>query len=111
MPPIVRRANIVALALVLVTVAAPNAARAAGPAGNDWAPFQRETAARHGESVKRLQDWIALPSIAAESLNSQAGADRMAQLAREAGFQLVSIVPTASALDSKARTISISFIL
>ena len=51
-------------------------------------------AAKHDESVKRLQDWIALPSIAAESLNSQAGADRMAQLAREAGFQQVTIVPT-----------------
>ena len=49
---------------------------------------------RHDESVKRLQDWIALPSIAAESLNSAAGAERMAQLARDAGFQKVTIVPT-----------------
>ena len=44
--------------------------------------------------MKRLQDWIALPSIAAESLNSAAGAERMAQLARDAGFQKVTIVAT-----------------
>jgi acetylornithine deacetylase/succinyl-diaminopimelate desuccinylase-like protein len=55
---------------------------------------KKEIAARHDEAVKRLQDWIALPSIAAESLNSAEGAERMAQLARDAGFQKVTIVPT-----------------
>src|SRR5437667_10615746 len=63
-------------------------------AADDFADVRREIAARHDEAVKRLQDWIALPSIAAESLNSAAGAERMAQLAREAGFQKVTIVPT-----------------
>ena len=67
------------------------------PAGaaDELADVRREVAARHGEAVKRLQDWIALPSIAAESLNSEAGAERMATLVREAGFQKVTIVPTA----------------
>src|SRR5215831_2225762 len=64
-------------------------------AADDFADVRREVVARHGEAVKRLQDWIALPSIAAESLNSAAGAERMAQLAREAGFQKVTVVPTA----------------
>jgi acetylornithine deacetylase/succinyl-diaminopimelate desuccinylase-like protein len=63
-------------------------------AADDFADVRREIAARHDEAVKRLQDWIALPSIAAESLNSAAGAERMAQLARDAGFQTVTIVPT-----------------
>ncbi len=82
-------ASLLALAMTL-GVAAPNLARAA----DDFAAARREIAARHGEALKRLQDWIALPSIAAESLNSAAGAERMALLAREAGFQNVAIVPT-----------------
>jgi acetylornithine deacetylase/succinyl-diaminopimelate desuccinylase-like protein len=77
-------------ALLAFALAAPGIASAA----DDFADFKREIAKRHDESVKRLQDWIALPSIAAESLNSTAGAERMAQLARDAGFQKVTIVPT-----------------
>ncbi len=77
-------------ALLAFALAAPGIACAA----DDFADFKREIAKRHEESVQRLQDWIALPSIAAESLNSAAGAERMAQLARDAGFQKVTIVPT-----------------
>jgi acetylornithine deacetylase/succinyl-diaminopimelate desuccinylase-like protein len=48
----------------------------------------------HDENVKRLQDWIALPSIAAENRNYPQGPDYMAQLARDAGFAGVEIIPT-----------------
>ena len=48
----------------------------------------------HDENVKRLQDWINLPSIAAENRNYPQGPDYMAQLARNAGFANVEIVPT-----------------
>ena len=48
----------------------------------------------HDENVKRLQDWIALPSIAAENRNFPQGPEYMAQLARDAGFANVEIVPT-----------------
>ncbi len=41
-----------------------------------------------------MQDWIALPSIAAENLNFPIGAEYMATLAREAGFQQVAILET-----------------
>ena len=77
---------------LMATVASPGTkvARAA----DAFADVRREITARHDEAVKRLQDWIALPSIAAESLNSAEGAERMAQLARDAGFQKVTIVPT-----------------
>jgi len=81
--------SIFALALAITTLA-PNCARAA----DTFEPIRRQIAARHGEAVKRLQDWIALPSIAAENLNSTEGAERMAQLARDAGFQKVTIIPT-----------------
>jgi hypothetical protein len=48
----------------------------------------------HDENVKRLQDWIALPSIAAENRNYPQGPEYMAKLARDAGFANVEIVPT-----------------
>ena len=69
---------------------------AANPAGaaDDFAAIRAEIGKRHDEAVKRLRDWIALPSIAAESLNSVAGAEHMAELARDAGFQKITIIPT-----------------
>jgi len=63
-------------------------------AKSDLAAINREVLKQHDASVKRLQDWIALPSIAAENLNSREGAEYMAKLAREAGFQEVRILET-----------------
>jgi acetylornithine deacetylase/succinyl-diaminopimelate desuccinylase-like protein len=80
--------------LALITGMLMTATRVAR-AADDFADVRSEIAKRHDEAVKRLQDWIALPSIAAESLNSAQGAERMAQLARDAGFQKVTVVPTA----------------
>ncbi|OGU35501.1 MAG: twin-arginine translocation pathway signal protein [Gemmatimonadetes bacterium RIFCSPLOWO2_12_FULL_68_9] len=57
-------------------------------------PVIAQIAARHDATVKMLQDWIALPSIAAEDLGFPQGAEYMARLARDAGFQHVEIVPT-----------------
>ena len=51
-------------------------------------------AGQHQQTVKMLQDWIALPSIAAENRNYPQGADYMAKLARDAGFQRVELVQT-----------------
>jgi acetylornithine deacetylase/succinyl-diaminopimelate desuccinylase-like protein len=48
----------------------------------------------HAETVKRLQEWIALPSIAAEDRNYPQGPEHMAALARDAGFTNVEIIPT-----------------
>jgi len=45
-------------------------------------------------SIKRIRDWIALPSIAAENRNMPEGAAYMAELARDAGFANIEIVPT-----------------
>ena len=61
---------------------------------DDLADIRREVARRHDEAVKRLQDWIAVPSIAAENLGFPAGPEYMARLAREAGFQTVRIMNT-----------------
>jgi acetylornithine deacetylase/succinyl-diaminopimelate desuccinylase-like protein len=63
-------------------------------AADDFADVRREVVKRHDQSVKALQEWIALPSIAAENLNFPAGAEYMAKLAREAGFQQVAVIDT-----------------
>lgn len=80
-----------AVALTLALLGATGLAAAAKP---DRSAIAREVAARHDEALKRLQDWIALPSIAAENLNPREGAETMARLAREAGFQQVEILET-----------------
>src|ERR1700760_4992974 len=61
---------------------------------DDLADIRREVTKRHEEAVKRLQDWIAHPSIAAENRNYPGGAEYMAQLARDAGFQQATIINT-----------------
>ena len=76
------------LAVVLATLTAFAAY------ADDMADIRREITKRHDEAVKRLQDWIALPSIAAENRNYPAGAERMAQLARDAGFQQATVLNT-----------------
>ena len=56
--------------------------------------IKAEIGKRHEEAVKRLQDWIKLPSIAAEDLNYPAGAEYMAKLAKDAGFQQATVIAT-----------------
>jgi acetylornithine deacetylase/succinyl-diaminopimelate desuccinylase-like protein len=69
-------------------------ALAGGALADDLGDIRAEVAKRHDEAVKRLQDWIALPSIAAENRNFPAGAETMAKLAREAGFQQATVLST-----------------
>lgn len=58
------------------------------------AAIRAEVERRHDEGIRRLQDWIRLPSIAAENRAMNEGCERMMQLAREAGFQSVARVDT-----------------
>jgi acetylornithine deacetylase/succinyl-diaminopimelate desuccinylase-like protein len=53
-----------------------------------------QIAVQHDQTVKMLQNWIALPSIAAENRGYPQGAEYMANLARDAGFQRVELVQT-----------------
>jgi len=82
------------LAIMLPICMALLLGNAANAADADRAAIQGEIAKRHNESVKRLQDWIALPSIAAENRNYPQGAEYMAQLARDAGFQKATVLTT-----------------
>jgi len=83
----------IAVAL-LVACSALSAANVSAAPGADRAAIAAEVSKRHGESIKRLQDWIALPSIAAEDRNFPQGAEYMAKLARDAGFQQVTVLTT-----------------
>ena len=65
----------------------------------DAGPLGHSNARLSFEALKGLQKWIALRSITAESLSAAAGAERMAELMREAGFEKVAIVAT----DGQAR--------
>lgn len=56
--------------------------------------LRRIVARQKDETIALLQDWIRNPTIAAEGLNVQEGAEYMARLARESGFQTAEIVPT-----------------
>jgi acetylornithine deacetylase/succinyl-diaminopimelate desuccinylase-like protein len=82
------------IAAAALLLALPLAAATKPAPTDDRADIRREITRRHDEAVKRLQEWIALPSIAAENLNSTQGAERMAQLARDAGFQQAAIIET-----------------
>jgi acetylornithine deacetylase/succinyl-diaminopimelate desuccinylase-like protein len=61
---------------------------------SDMAAIRGAAEAGKDASLQRLRDWIALPSIAAENRNMTEGAAFMAELARDAGFSNVEIVPT-----------------
>ncbi|HEY2325039.1 MAG TPA: M20/M25/M40 family metallo-hydrolase [Thermoanaerobaculia bacterium] len=61
---------------------------------DDLGDIRAEITKRHDEAVKRLQDWIAHPSIAAENRDYPGGAEYMAQLARDAGFQQATVINT-----------------
>src|SRR5207247_3115620 len=61
---------------------------------NDLAIIKAEIAKRHEEAVKRLQDWIGQVSIAAENRGYPEGAEYMAKLARDAGFQQATVINT-----------------
>lgn len=94
-------------------LAAPGAAFAQS---GDMAKLAKAVEAGNDAAIKRIQEWIALPSIAAENRDMQKGAEYMAALAKDAGFQKTEIIPTSghpgvfATLDAGAkRTMGIYF--
>src|SRR5437870_4664827 len=63
-------------------------------AEDDLRAIKSEITKLHDESVKRLQDWIGQVSIAAENRGYPEGAEYMAKLARDAGFQQATVIST-----------------
>lgn len=60
----------------------------------DYADIRAAAEAGYDASVKRIQDWIRNPSIAAENFKMEEGADYMMALATDAGFTGARKIPT-----------------
>src|SRR5580658_1760207 len=95
----------------LALTAMPGAVLAATPDTQaDKSAVLAQIPRMHSENIKRLQAWIALPSIAAENRNYPQGPQYMAQLARAAGFSDAKLVPSSGKpgvfgrIDAGART-------
>jgi len=80
--------------LVVYLIALAIVANHCFAAADDHADIKAEVAKRHDEAVQRLHDWIAQVSIAAENRGYPEGAEYMAKLARDAGFQKADVVTT-----------------
>src|SRR6266853_3616248 len=93
-----------------VALAGAPAAVSAAVRNADKAAVLAQIPTMHAANVKRLQDWIALPSIAAENRNYPQGAEYMVKLAQDAGFTGVKLVATSGkpgvfgTVDAGART-------
>jgi acetylornithine deacetylase/succinyl-diaminopimelate desuccinylase-like protein len=70
------------------------AARAQADTAANLKPVIAEIEKRHDESVRRIQDWIKQPTIAAENKGITEGNDMMMELLRAAGCQKVTKCPT-----------------
>ena len=76
----------------MAAAAALTAPRLAGAADLD--PIHREVEKRHDECVRRLQDWIHQPSIAAENRGVHEGCELLMHMLSDAGFGQVAKIPT-----------------
>jgi acetylornithine deacetylase/succinyl-diaminopimelate desuccinylase-like protein len=74
-----------------LTAALPRWARAAAV---DLGPVSEAIEKQRPEAIKRLQNWSALPSIAAESRNMAEGCQMTIDLLKDAGFQSAVKMPT-----------------
>ena len=68
--------------------------RLRGASKTDLSAVRAEIGKRHDEAVKRLQDWIKQPSIAAENRGYPDGADLLIRMLTDAGFNRAVRVPT-----------------
>ena len=91
MPKHSRRDFLATAATTAAALSLPRLSLAAPAPGDD---VQSEILKRHSEGVQRLQEWVRQPSIAAENRGMSEGCDLMMRLARDAGFQAVTKVPT-----------------
>jgi acetylornithine deacetylase/succinyl-diaminopimelate desuccinylase-like protein len=99
MQPMNRRGLLMMAAAAGASIAVPRFSLAAGKGndrqfGGDLATVRAAIEKQRPEAIKRLQDWVALPSIAAENRNMHEGVQRMIDLLKSAGFQQAKVMPT-----------------
>jgi acetylornithine deacetylase/succinyl-diaminopimelate desuccinylase-like protein len=81
-----------AAATAASAIALPGVASAAPAA--DIAAIRKQVEANKAEDIRRLQEWIALPTISAEGVNIKEGPAYMAKICKDAGFTTAEIIPT-----------------
>src|SRR5580692_4348395 len=95
-----RRGLLMLAAAAGATLALPRFVRAASEQGGkaefggNLTQVRAAIEKQRPEAIKRLQSWIALPSIAAENRNMQEGVRLMIDLLKDAGFQSAKVMPT-----------------
>ncbi len=94
-----RRGLLMMAAAAGATLTMPRLMRAAGKSddakfGGDLTKVRAIIEQQRPEAIKRLQNWIALPSIAAENRNMKEGAQMLIDLLKDAGFQMATMMPT-----------------
>ncbi len=94
-----RRGLLLTAAAAGAALAMPGMIRAAGRSektayGGDLSSVRAAIEKQRPEAIKRLQNWIALPSIAAENRNMKEGVQMMIALLKDAGFQSAKVMPT-----------------
>ena len=72
-------------------IAFPRLAKSDAP---DQKPIYAEIEKRHDEAVRRLQEWIHQPSIAAENRGVTEGCQLTMRMLRDAGFGQATMIPT-----------------
>src|SRR5215471_18820495 len=95
-PPVHRRSFLAGFAAGAASLALPRPGRSASrdlDAG-DLDAIRRQVSSKHDETVRRLQEWIHQPSIAAENKGVAEGCDLTMRLLTDAGFGKVTKVPT-----------------
>lgn len=88
------RRNVLKAAAASAALLTPGAGLAQTTRDADREAIRRAIDSGYEASIRRLREWIALPTIAAEQRNIPEGAAMMARLATEAGFTGVRTVPT-----------------
>ena len=63
-------------------------------AADDFDPIRKEITKRHDEALRRLQEWIRQPSIAAENNGVSEGCELTMRMLKDAGFNSATKVPT-----------------
>jgi len=89
--PMDRRTFLQAAATSAAALALPNSAHSDE---RDFELIWTQITKQHDEAVKRLQEWIHQPSIAAENRGVNEGCELTMRLLRDAGFGTVTKVPT-----------------
>lgn len=89
-----RRAFVKDAGAAVIAAALPVRAHARPTGQSDLAPVFAQIEKQHDETVRRLQDWIRQPSIAAENRGVEEGCALTMRMLREAGFDQVTRIPS-----------------